>query len=105
MGKGVELVDSSAHPTLPNDPAHEVGELHGRRCTPRIGSGVFFLVIGILTMISAALFAAGLWGTGVMYIVGGGLAVVAIVPSVVAAVLLIHSPYAIKDRREAERSR
>ncbi len=89
MGTGAEPIGSSAPPTPPDDLAHEAGELHGRRCTPRFGSGVTLLIVGILTMISAALFAAGLWGTGVMYIVGGGLAVVSIVPLVAAAFLLV----------------
>ena len=89
MGKGIKEAGSSAHKTHLSDPVKETGELQGRRCTLRSGSGIMFLIIGILTMISAALFAAGLWGAGVMYIVGGGLTVVAIVPLVIAAILLI----------------
>ncbi|NGX54429.1 MAG: hypothetical protein KR126chlam2_00039 [Chlamydiae bacterium] len=88
MSKANKAGNPSVSRTPPNDAAQGAGDLRGRRCSLRNGKGITLLVVGILIMIAAALFAAGLWGAGAMYIVAGGLTLVAILPLAAAAFLL-----------------
>ena len=79
---------SLADKTRSGGPPQVAGDMRGRRCSLRNGREITLLVVGILIMIAAALFAAGLWGAGAMYIVAGGLTLVAILPLAAAAFLL-----------------
>jgi len=64
------------------------GELDGRTFTQKYCSSITFTVIGVAMVLFGSLLAGGVFGGGVMYLIGGGLFIGSIFPFALASRVL-----------------